>query len=351
MAKENVNTSGGTGPQLVVDNVSGERYQIIKLASGAVGSATLVSDAAPLPVDDAGGTLSVDDGGGNISVDDGGNVLSVDDAGSSLTVDSAQLPASLGKQTNGASLSITLASDHGGIAVTDGSGSLTVDNAVLTALSKAEDAVHGSGDQGIMVLSVRKDTATALAGADGDYQPLVTNASGQLRVTVGSVLGVTAKGQATAANSLPVVLASDSMPPGTWTSAVGSASGTNDVSFTAASGKEWRVKNVRVSLVASATAGTRQIVVQLIESATVYATFYMGCTQIESETRVYEFYPGAPDSVTFRADTVAYHPLPIDLIMPQGMSFRVFDLNNADATSDAMTVRYLVDVRTNTLLP
>jgi hypothetical protein len=51
-----------------------------------------------------------------------------------------------------------------------------------TNLGKAEDAVHASGDVGVMALAVRSDAGTLLA-ADGDYIPLSVNASGELRVT------------------------------------------------------------------------------------------------------------------------------------------------------------------------
>uniref|UniRef100_A0A6M3J9I7 Uncharacterized protein n=1 Tax=viral metagenome TaxID=1070528 RepID=A0A6M3J9I7_9ZZZZ len=54
---------------------------------------------------------------------------------------------------------------------------------VLDRLGKVEDDAHASGDEGIMLLAVRKDTAAALAGADGDYQPLVADATGKLHVT------------------------------------------------------------------------------------------------------------------------------------------------------------------------
>jgi hypothetical protein len=47
----------------------------------------------------------------------------------------------------------------------------------------AEDAQHASGDNGIQILAVRKDAATALAGADGDYIPFQVDANGALRVT------------------------------------------------------------------------------------------------------------------------------------------------------------------------
>lgn len=57
-------------------------------------------------------------------------------------------------------------------------------------LGKAEDAAHSSGDVGVMSLSVRQDTAAALAGTDADYQPLITDASGRLHVNVGNTVTV-----------------------------------------------------------------------------------------------------------------------------------------------------------------
>lgn len=51
------------------------------------------------------------------------------------------------------------------------------------ALAKADDTAHVSGDKGYMPLAVRKDSATALAGADGDYIPLIVDANGRLHVT------------------------------------------------------------------------------------------------------------------------------------------------------------------------
>lgn len=74
-------------PKVAADVIAEEAYQRVKLTTGADGTATDVSEAAPVPVSDAGGKLSVDDGGGTISVDDNGATLSVDDGGGSLTVD------------------------------------------------------------------------------------------------------------------------------------------------------------------------------------------------------------------------------------------------------------------------
>lgn len=56
----------------------------------------------------------------------------------------------------------------------------------VAALSRAEDATHTSGDTGIMALAVRKDTATALAGTDGEYTPMITDANGRLHVLFGN---------------------------------------------------------------------------------------------------------------------------------------------------------------------
>lgn len=48
-----------------------------------------------------------------------------------------------------------------------------------TSLGKAEDAAHTTGDVGVMALAVRADTPTA-TGANGDYVPLLTDATGRV---------------------------------------------------------------------------------------------------------------------------------------------------------------------------
>jgi len=54
-------------------------------------------------------------------------------------------------------------------------------DSTLTALSKAEDAAHSSGDQGIMALAVRNDTEGSLVDTDGDYASLQLDSLGRLR--------------------------------------------------------------------------------------------------------------------------------------------------------------------------
>lgn len=78
------------------------------------------------------------------------------------------------------------------------SQTLAIQN-LITALSKAEDAAHVSGDQGIQTLLVRQDTLAASTSADGDYGSFKSNAAGELyvadttaRATLASILADTA---------------------------------------------------------------------------------------------------------------------------------------------------------------
>lgn len=57
-----------------------------------------------------------------------------------------------------------------------------VPGTAATNLGKAEDAVHASGDTGVMMLAVRDDTIGATSGTEGDYEALHTNENGALWV-------------------------------------------------------------------------------------------------------------------------------------------------------------------------
>lgn len=106
-------------------------------------------------VNGSGVTQPVSDGGSTLTVDDGGSTLSIDDGGGSITIDG----------------SITVSSLNPGTGSTD--------------LGKAEDATHISGDTGVMMLAVRRDSAAVGSGTDGDYSTLNVDANGALRVTGG----------------------------------------------------------------------------------------------------------------------------------------------------------------------
>lgn len=76
-----------------------------------------------------------------------------------------------------------------------GIGELYVTSATLnpgtgtSALGKAEDGAHTTGDVGVMALCVRTDTAAARATTDGDYIPCTTDADGRIHTTNAAIDG------------------------------------------------------------------------------------------------------------------------------------------------------------------
>lgn len=72
--------------------------------------------------------------------------------------------------------------------------------------AKAEDAVHASGDVGTMVLGVRQSANAPLSGADGDYEPLQTDANGHLKVNLIDALpaGTNAIGKLSSNNGVDI---------------------------------------------------------------------------------------------------------------------------------------------------
>jgi hypothetical protein len=57
---DNVTVTEGTGTTIAADEIAGVKHQRVKIQHGADGSATDVSSASPLPISDAGGSLTVD---------------------------------------------------------------------------------------------------------------------------------------------------------------------------------------------------------------------------------------------------------------------------------------------------
>jgi len=108
----------------------------------------------------------------SIKISDGTDTLAINASGEALV-----------KDTDATALLTTIDADTSSIA-TDAStiaGDTTSIDAILTALTKAEDSVHVSGDQGIMGLAVQTAAEGPLA-ADGDYAPLQVDPSGRLRI-------------------------------------------------------------------------------------------------------------------------------------------------------------------------
>ncbi len=134
---------------------------------------------------------------GRLSVDASGVAVPITDNSGSITVDNAgtfAVQATLQSGTNG----IGKLTANSGVDIGDVDVTSVVPGTGATNLGKAEDAAHSSGDVGVMALAVRKDTATQLAGTDGDYSPLITDANGALHVAVAS-------GSVTASGSIDVL--------------------------------------------------------------------------------------------------------------------------------------------------
>lgn len=131
MADNTVLNAGTGGDTIATDDISGIKYQRVKITTGADGTANDVTNANPVPVSDASGSLTVDNAG-------------------TFSVQAS--------------------------AVVPGTGA--------TNLGKAEDAAHTSGDVGVLSLGVRQDADTSPVSADGDYHAPIFDSAGNLKVNI-----------------------------------------------------------------------------------------------------------------------------------------------------------------------
>jgi len=92
-----------------------------------------------------------------------------------------------------------------------------------TELGKAEDAVHASGDVGVLAMTVRQNTAAALSGTDGDYQPQITDTNGRLHVIAALAATQTLTTVTTVATVTNVATIGTSVTPGTAAANLGKA--------------------------------------------------------------------------------------------------------------------------------
>lgn len=172
---DNVAVTAGSGTTVAADDIGGVLYPRKKISLGADGSAAdWVGGAGAVSSAVARVTLASDDPavtalGLFTKAEDAAHV-SGDRGIPALTVRADTAAATSG--TDGDYQPLVTGSD----------GSLHTKDVNLALLTKSEDAAHSSGDRGIQVFAVRKDTAAALAGTDGDYAPLEVDADGRLHV-------------------------------------------------------------------------------------------------------------------------------------------------------------------------
>ncbi len=134
----------------VIDAINAKLAALGQAAMAGSVPVAVASDQSAIPVSDNSSTLSVDDGGGALTVD-------------------GTVTANLAAGTNNIG-------DVDVLSVVPGTGA--------TALGKAEDAAHTTGDTGVLGFAVRRDADTSLVDTDGDYAPLQVNASGSLKVAI-----------------------------------------------------------------------------------------------------------------------------------------------------------------------
>lgn len=144
---DNVAVTAGSGTSMASDEIGGVHYQRVKIGLGADGSA----------VDAIGGS-------GAVSAAVQRVVLATDVA----------LPAG----TN----AIGKLAANSGVDIGDVDVTSVIPGTSATSLGKAEDDAHVTGDVGVMMLTVRKNTAAATSGSDGDYQPPITDTNGKMWV-------------------------------------------------------------------------------------------------------------------------------------------------------------------------
>lgn len=232
---DNLELNAGTGgATLAADDIAGIHHQRVKIQHGADGSATDVSSASPLPVGDAGGSLTVDGTvavSGTVTVDGSGvtqpvshaaltelaaaidTELQVDVVGALPAgnnnigdVDVASVPAPLsttGGGTEAAALRVTIANDSTGVlSVDDNGGSLTVDGSVSLAAA-IPAGTNNIGDVDVLTLPALPAGTNNIG--DVDVLSMPTGAS------AAQVQGTAAHDAAAAQNPVPVAGAAQDM--------------------------------------------------------------------------------------------------------------------------------------------
>lgn len=140
----------GTGATIAADDISGVLYQRVKIAAGVDGSATDVSDSAPLPVDDAGGSLTVDGPltddelrASDVAITLDGEAVTISDGGGSITVDGPLTDT----QLRADDVAITLDGETVTVAASENLiGLVGASDIVVTVTPTVDTSAYSSGD-------------------------------------------------------------------------------------------------------------------------------------------------------------------------------------------------------------
>lgn len=211
MADDVVLNPGAGGDTIAADDVGGVKYQVVKLAVGADGAASLVANANPIPVSDAGGALTVDNGGTfAVQAAQSGtwNVTNVSGTVSLPTgaATAAKQPALGTAGTASADvISVQGIASMTALQVADNGGSLTVDAPVGTpAFVRLSDGTNPIATLPVSLASVPSHAVTNAGTFAVQVSSLPALAAGSN--AIGTVTAVGAAAEDAAASGNPVLV-------------------------------------------------------------------------------------------------------------------------------------------------
>jgi len=132
-----------------------------------------------------------------------------------------------------------------------------------------------------------------------------------------------------------------------WTPGLQSDENLNDSdkSFTVPASTEWRVKWIWVEYTSDASAGNRQLAIEIQDGAAdVIAQIRAGIVQAASLTRYYLFAPHVTELAAFR-DTDYLSTIMPEWILPASYVIRVWDNAAIAAATDDVIIQMLVEAR------
>lgn len=187
MVALNVDASGFLKVNVAAGGGSGGTSSTVGSAVPSTATAIGASDATNLQIprvfdtDSGAGTqytlgvtLRKTASGGSAELGTATDPMRTDPTGSTTQPVSGTVTANIGTGTLAAVTTVSTVTNVAtiGTSVTPGTAAAN--------LGKAEDAVHASGDTGVMALAVRNDSVAALAGTSGDYIPITTDSVGRV---------------------------------------------------------------------------------------------------------------------------------------------------------------------------
>lgn len=168
---DNLAVTPGSGATMAADEATDGTLGSVKIPFAKIMDGTLDS-TNKLIVNSSGEAKVVDTAGDASLASIDGKITAVNTG--AVTISSA-LPAG----TN----AIGKLAANSGVDIGDVDITSVTPGTTATALGKAEDAAHSSGDTGVFVLGVRNDAMATLTNTDGDYSAIATSKSGRVLVT------------------------------------------------------------------------------------------------------------------------------------------------------------------------